>query len=62
MLANSVSPPRGGQVLMWRMEPMGGSTSQLTSVCQPSPLARGLFLSEWMRIISGMPGSCGAAG
>src|SRR5213076_1311858 len=44
------------------MLPIGGSGSQDTSECQPSPLARGLSLSAWMTISSGWPGSAGAAG
>ena len=44
------------------MLPIGGSGSHDTSVCQPSPLARGLSLSAWMIINSGWPGACGAAG
>ena len=44
------------------MLPIGGSGSQDTSLCQPSPLARGLSLSAWMIISSGWPGACGAAG
>src|SRR5712671_6368984 len=44
------------------MLPIGGSGSQDTSVCQPSPLARGESLSAWMTISSGCPGSAGAAG
>src|SRR5580700_409009 len=44
------------------MLPIGGSGSHDTSVCQPSPLARGESLSAWMIISSGMPGSDGAAG
>ena len=38
------------------MLPIGGSTSQDTSLCQPSPLARGESLSAWMIISSGWPG------
>ena len=56
MLANSVSPPCGGMCLMYRMLPIGGSGSHDTSLCQPSPLARGLSLSAWMIISSGWPG------
>src|SRR6516164_2615591 len=44
------------------MLPIGGSWSQETSVCQPSPLARGESLSAWMIISSGLAGACGAAG
>src|SRR3954471_17231671 len=44
------------------MLPIGGSGSQETSECQPSPLARGLSLSAWMIISSGCAGSAGAAG
>ena len=62
MLANSVSPPCGGHCLIYRMLPIGGSASHETSLCQPSPLARGLSLSAWMIISSGWPGACGAAG
>ena len=45
MLASSVSPPLGGHCLICRIEPIGGSTSQETSECQPSPLTRGESLS-----------------
>ncbi len=44
------------------MLPIGGSVSQDTSLCQPSPLARGESLSAWMTISSGWFGACGAAG
>ena len=47
---------------MYRMLPIGGSGSQETSLCHPSPLARRLSLSAWMIINSGWPGACGAAG
>ena len=38
------------------MLPIGGSISHETSVCQPSPLARGESLSAWMIISSGLAG------
>ena len=53
MLANIVSPPDGGSSRMCRMLPIGGSTSQETSVCQRLPATAFEFASALTTRTSG---------
>ena len=62
MLENRVSPPYFGTVCRCSTEPIGGSSSQETSLCHWWPFWRVEPASVWTRISSGRPSTQGDAG
>ena len=57
-----MSPPHSGTVCRCSTEPIGGSSSQETSLCHRSPFWRVDFASVWTCISSGRPSTHGDAG